>query len=309
MLIVSPAVPAASSSTGGLEPTGGGAEMPANCELVYTSAPRGLRPGSSGFCTVAMTAGMPVSLVDRLESLSSYQPIFPPGSEDAAKNPVVFAHWRVPTAGRTRSVLSRIEFAGLDYTQRPNKRAYHIVVDANQQSAGGPAWTMLQPGVMRHAWNGEPALWQQAKSLPVGDSTPDGCRTWQSITGDAGWAGILAESFLLGPSKVSYLVYEPGHDPLPLLAEAMALLPARVRWYLTFNTYFTELPAGLTCIWRCVVAGTGAEKDAARHATSGLVIDLTKKLESCALPRRGPTGTRWKNVQCPGRSKNRSNAK
>ena len=32
-------------------------------ELVYTSAARGLRAGTSGFCTVAMTKGMPPALV------------------------------------------------------------------------------------------------------------------------------------------------------------------------------------------------------------------------------------------------------
>jgi len=32
-------------------------------ELVYTSAERGLRAGTSGFCTVAMTRGLPPALV------------------------------------------------------------------------------------------------------------------------------------------------------------------------------------------------------------------------------------------------------
>ena len=144
------------------------AEMPANCELVYTSRrARAMRPGSSGFCTVAMTHAMPAALVDRLESLSSYQPIFPPGSESAAKNPIIHAHWRVAAAGRARSVLSRIEFAGLDYTQRPNKLAYHVVVDPAQQPPAGPAWTISQPGVMLKKWSGEPVLLaEQPRRLP-----------------------------------------------------------------------------------------------------------------------------------------------
>ena len=47
-------------------------------ELHYTSVPRGLKPGSRGFCTVGLTPQMPGPLVDRLESLSGYQPVFPP---------------------------------------------------------------------------------------------------------------------------------------------------------------------------------------------------------------------------------------
>jgi hypothetical protein len=249
----------------------------AHCELVYTSAPRGLRPGSSGFCTVAMTGGMPAALVDRLESLSSYQPIFPPGSESAAKNPIIHAHWRVAAAGRARSVLSRIELAGLDYTQRPNKLAYYVVVDPAKQPPAGPAWTMLQPGVMLQNWSGEPQLIQRPKALPMTDIRPARCTAWQAATGDAGWAGVLAEAFLLDPSRVSYLIYEAGFDPLLLLSEAIALLPAPMRWYVTFNTYFTELPAGLVCAWRCVVADTSAAMDARRYATSGVVIDLTTR--------------------------------
>jgi hypothetical protein len=62
------------------------------------------------------------------------------------------------------------------------------------------------------------------------------------------------------------------------LVEAAALLPPRLRWYLTFNTYFTELPAGLSCAWRCVVADSTAAKDAHRYATTGLVIDLTRAM-------------------------------
>jgi hypothetical protein len=34
-------------------------------ELVYTSATKGLRAGTSGFCTVAMTRGLPPALVPR----------------------------------------------------------------------------------------------------------------------------------------------------------------------------------------------------------------------------------------------------
>jgi hypothetical protein len=255
-----------------------GAEMPSNCELFYTSAPRGLRPGSSGFCTVAMTSGMPNSLVDRLEMLSSYQPIFPAGSENASKNPIVHAHWRVPTGGRARSVLSRIEFAGLDYTHRPNKLAYHMVLDPYRQPAGGPAWTMQQPGVMHPNWNGEPVLLAPSKALPLADDPPSRCSAWEAATGDAGWGGVFAEAFLLEPTKVSYLVYDVGFDPLPLLAESLALLPARARWFVSFSTYFTELPAGLTCSWRCVVAGSAAAKEARRGPTVGLVIRVSPRL-------------------------------
>ena len=36
-------------------------------ELCFTSAPRGLRPGSNGYCTVVASRGLPFELVERLE--------------------------------------------------------------------------------------------------------------------------------------------------------------------------------------------------------------------------------------------------
>jgi len=41
-------------------------------ELIYTSVPRGLKPGSRGFSTVAFTEGMPANYVQTCEGLSGY---------------------------------------------------------------------------------------------------------------------------------------------------------------------------------------------------------------------------------------------
>ena len=61
-------------------------------ELIYTSAPRGLKPGSQGFCTVVSTQGISASLVQRLEALSGYRHVFPPQDPNARLNPVLFSH-------------------------------------------------------------------------------------------------------------------------------------------------------------------------------------------------------------------------
>src|SRR5438105_1995262 len=107
-------------------------------ELHYTSVPRGLKPGSRGFGTVAVTADLPGQLADRLESLSGYQAVYSPNDASAALNPVVHAHVRLTLGGRVLHVLSRIGPAGLDYSGRPNKYAHHVVLDANERPEGGP---------------------------------------------------------------------------------------------------------------------------------------------------------------------------
>jgi hypothetical protein len=252
-----------------------GSELLMIQEMVYTSAPKGLKPGSSGFCTVAATQGMSPALIDRLELLSSYQPLAAATSREPSRSPVQFAHWRVSTAGRTRSVLSRVAINGLDYTRRPNKIAYHLVLDPAELPEYGPAWTMAQPGVMVEKWV-DPARSLGPRKLALTASLPGAavsCHRWGIVTGDQGWAGIMGEAFMLDPTRPAHLICLPETDPLPLLDEAIRLLPPRARWQVTFNTYFSELPAGLTCVWRCVTAGTRAASEAAR--AGGLTIDLT----------------------------------
>ena len=70
---------------------------------------------------------------------------------------------------------------------------------------------------------------------------------------------------------------ESGVHMLPLMNEAIALLPDEDRWKLTFSTYFTSLPAGMECAWRACVPDSEALV-AARRSPLNLIIDLTKPL-------------------------------
>ena len=58
-------------------------------ELFYTSAPRGLRRGSNGYCTVAATRNLPPWLGQQLERLSDYRALA--DGADAARSPVALS--------------------------------------------------------------------------------------------------------------------------------------------------------------------------------------------------------------------------
>ncbi|MDZ4821249.1 MAG: hypothetical protein SGJ20_19995, partial [Planctomycetota bacterium] len=116
-------------------------------ELIYTSSPKGLKLGSRGFCTVASTPGMAKNLADRLESLSGYRHLHPPGSPEAHLNPVNSSYLRFVLGGQTFYLLSRIADAGLDYTQRTNKLAHHIALQHSDLPSAGPAWLAAQPNI------------------------------------------------------------------------------------------------------------------------------------------------------------------
>lgn len=252
-------------------------------EIYYTSAPEGTRPGQHGFCTVATTSGIPRPLQDRLESVSGYRHQFSgTGSED--RNPVAWAHWLVQVQGREVSVLSRICDAGLDYTQRTNAFAHHLALEPAERAVAGPAWMLSRPGVMATTWDGQVGSIVRTAPLPDFEVRPNRCEEWHRITGDAGWAGVLAEAAIKHPRRPVCLLFSPGQNVLPLIAEAIALLPPGRRWEVSFNTYFTGLPGNTTCAWRCCLAGTPAAADAARHAAGSLVLDLAHPERLCIAP-------------------------
>lgn len=243
-------------------------------ELIYTSAPRGLRMGSSGFCTVACTRGMAPNYIEQLESLSGYTAVFKHFDPNAERNPTSFSHAVVRLGGKSVNILSRVAFAGVDHTQRSNKIASHLLVDPAERAVGGPAWMLQQEGLMATTWEGEPRYLEMRRDLPQGDPEPETCQAWGNALGDAGWAGVLAQAFLDEPRQPAFLIFEPGMDMLAIVAEALRLVPREQRWDVTFNTYFTTLPLGTSCAWRGCLPNAEALKQA-RRRPGMLVLDFT----------------------------------
>ncbi|MEM7624847.1 MAG: hypothetical protein AAF333_04385 [Planctomycetota bacterium] len=248
-------------------------------ELCYTSSPQGLLPGTHGYCTVAASEQLTQPVMQRLEALSGYRPMYNVGDVHASRNPVAVSHLRLSIDGETRSVLSRIAYVGADYSGRINKFAYHLLLEQNELAAAGPAWLLTQPDLMRHGWPDPPRRIAAPRAVPSGDMAPQVCRRWEDATGDAGWAGNLIEFHLLDPAKPTYILYDPRqHDALALTAEALALLPASRRWQVSFSTYFTDPTGDAGCGWRWVARGTPMAERIAGREVAGHAIDLTQPL-------------------------------
>lgn len=221
--------------------------------VVVTSVPRGL-DGGAGFQTVLRTHGLSPAIAERLTIRASYS--HPYGLGDA-RNPHVIFHRIETLAGKTIHVLGSVRDVGTSYTGRSNHLAELIAVDAAETGSlpGGPAFAARSfPWLSR--WTGDPREVPRSEesTIPANDSLdpeftgrPSRCVAWERATGDAGWAGELAQSFLDGRRALLWA----GHDVdiLELFAEAARLLPASVRWPLTFNTCEIEpFPAH----WRAV---------------------------------------------------------
>ncbi len=248
-------------------------------ELIYTSAPRGLRPGTSGYCTVAHTVGMAPPLIRTLEAISAYRPA---SGETGAQAAASFMHLRVPGPHGTYNILSRIAPAGLDHTWRPNKLAHHIVLEPHERAHAGPLWVLTRPQLFVEHWSGQPRLLQDPPTIPTGDELPGLDETPPGTSIDTRWAQKVAQTlsdaslsgFREGDSVPCSVIVPEAWDALTLAAEVISLLPPDRRWDVTFATRFVDPqpPAGLACSLRFIPAGSEAARAAARGRS--LVIDL-----------------------------------
>lgn len=246
-------------------------------ELVYTSAERGLRPGTRGFCTVAYTRGMPPQLIQLLEALSAYKNVYAPHEENLAQEPVSWSHYRCNLTGRNTSILSRVSAVSADHTSRSNKLAHHVLIHEREHCAGGPVWLSTRDGFFLSRWDDLPHHFDSPKTIPAGDNDDCQAHAWEALTGDAGNAARLAMAFQTDPHAVQLIIFKLGMDMLPLLGESLALLPRRDRWQVTYNSYFTSLPAGATCCWRCCLQNSEILREARRNPRTQ-IIDLTGPL-------------------------------
>ncbi|MBX3356552.1 MAG: hypothetical protein KF724_12720 [Phycisphaeraceae bacterium] len=238
-------------------------------ELIHTSASRGLRQESGGFCTVAMTTGMPTILEERLETLGGYRP-----HGDSLHAEPSFSHLRLEIGGHSQHVLMSVRPALPDASGRANKLAHFLVLSSAELTHAGPAWILRQPGVVVDRFEGPPRWIPEPRTLPKSPSvSPRRSEAWERACGDAGWAGELVNRFLLDASRLSAVIYGPECDPLELIDEALALMPPEDRWRVTFSTHFQSAIAGVHCAWRFCLEGTPAALEASRRA-NGLFLDL-----------------------------------
>jgi hypothetical protein len=221
--------------------------------VVITSVPRGL-DGGAGFQTVLRTHGMQPSVAERLAGRAAYPHPFPFGDP---RNPHVLFHRIERVGDRTTHILGSIRDAGGSFTGRSNHLAELIAIDSAETRGlpGGPGFAALEfPWLGR--WTGEPRAVPLAEEIaipahdpsdPEATRLPARCTAWERATGDAGWAGELAQSFLDGRRALIWA--GDAVNVLELFTEALRLLPASVRWQVTFNTCEIEpFPAR----WRAV---------------------------------------------------------
>ena len=106
-------------------------------ELVNTSVPNGLIPGSRGFATVAMTKGVPDAVRTRIESFCAYPHRTSAHDQSYySENPVNWFHLVLPNGDH---VVGRTAPAEFDYTGRTNRISRTIYFGAREMPMVGGA--------------------------------------------------------------------------------------------------------------------------------------------------------------------------
>jgi hypothetical protein len=248
-------------------------------QLIYTSAPRGLLSGQSGFCTVARSADLREALVQRLEQISSYHYLRVSAIGTDGGNPTISAFRILDIRGAKYQVLTRIQPCGLDFTARTNHLARHLIFQAGELAQ------LPSPAAILRDWIGWSATWQGDPRLlddvPVdefrGIKKPTfPAQAWLQMTGDAGRAAGLLDSDNLGGC---YLICPAGGERrlLDMFAETLQLLdhtgqyPLRP-WRHSFTTFMQAEDNPLDFQWRGCQEGTPAYQKAVQSSAPMLAL-------------------------------------
>jgi hypothetical protein len=215
-------------------------------QLIFTSSPQGLTAGRSGYCTVARHRSLPDRLVQQLESI---------GTPHENTQGETFTFRELEAGGKNWCVLSRFVARGLDYTQRDNRLAHHVIFSLEEAAVlPPPAAIAGRWKGWRDEWSGAP-VWLEGedKPLPLENQTPlIPATTWRECAGTGAKAAWLIGP--TGPAAVSLLNTPDLPRVLRLLAESSALL-GKAAWAATFTTD-AGVSGGEGFLW-CVGSASG----------------------------------------------------
>jgi hypothetical protein len=160
-------------------------------QLIYTSAPRLLEAGRSGFGTVARHEVVSPLLVGAVEGVSQFSRL--PGLDI---HRVIYCHRLIIVGGQRYHVLSRICDSGADYTGRTNHLAHHLIFDQREiASANGlsPADVILS-AKWRSRWDEAPRFLQSDEEIGfqnIQTAVHLPAAEWGKVTGDRRYAALL----------------------------------------------------------------------------------------------------------------------
>lgn len=262
-------------------------------ELINTSIPNGLLPGTHGFSTVAMTKGLPDNLRIRLEALCAYR--HRSNAHNATyerENPNNWFHVILPQGVHAVGCVAPADF---DYTGRTNRLARIWAFDKEEMpSAGGATVLRDNSDGFREPWSGE-ARWLDVGSYiakapqsirPADDASAP---SWRKMFGEERglrlarqFSNLLASNISSGGKPICFKTstdYDAaGTALLNLFADLIDMLPVGTRKSVAFATYPDAFPNGTICHLRGVYDSDRVFETAA--ATTAWIDCTTKTVHN-----------------------------
>lgn len=251
-------------------------------QLIYTSSPRLLQAGRTGFGTVAKHAAIRGPLQSELERFSQFSRI-----EGLRSDRILYYHRVLSVQGETFHVITRLKDAGFDYTGRTNHIAHHIVIPSSELAVNpnglSPVDVILaftHQRLWRDTWDEAPREFSPVEdislaSLPRTLQLP--AEHWRDFSGSAANAAILAP----GEVAESCWLHSPPEDfadrLLPLIGESLLLHPDP--WQISFATEVQPTDRIEEISWRGVPTGSPVSATAAQSVRP--TVNLT---DPAALP-------------------------
>jgi len=248
-------------------------------QIVITSLEKTLT-GGTGYGLAGATAGIPDVIRKKVLSLAAY------GFVRRSPSPVNWVGWKLESAAGPMGVLGRIAEAPNDYSGRDNFLGHFLLVSPSEAAKTHPALILeLFPWIT--TWKG-PARGLEAPRLPLGSVTfPQNPSPWESVTGDAGWAGYGWDC-LDGGGRFCF-VHENLEDRQlrSLIIETLSMASAARAWNLSFSTHADGFPEGL----RCAIQGTHAASSLAMRWDQEKQISLHLPVRAGQPAPRAPEGS------------------
>ncbi|MBT3635645.1 MAG: hypothetical protein HN531_01795 [Opitutae bacterium] len=265
-------------------------------QLIFTSTPQGLEPGRSGYCTVARHKDLRHRLVRELERLSVYD--F--GQQTGSSRSDICIFRKVPLGSEEFYVLTKICDAGLDYTDRTNYLAHHLVLDGFEiATSPSPAEIFLNWDGWLRTWPDGPRYFGEEEAVTLTGCKSTGlvpCQSWLQVTNDPGNAASLVSPELIKPIVVESKEGNPN-TLLTLFAESSALFKISLdAWDFSFTTFLQGNDDAKSFAWIGIQGQPAGERlkqggirnylDLRNWASTEIADPLDPNLQN--LARKGP---------------------
>lgn len=200
-------------------------------QLIYTSAPRLLEAGRTGFGTVARHRAVCGLLATSIERISQFARL--PGHDPRR---VIYSHRILTIGGGQFHAMSCLRDAGSDYTGRTNHIAHHVIAEEREIlpliAAGITPADVLLAMNWRSSWTEGPRFLNASEEIDLAAMTTPPSSLWEQVTGVAHGCRL---PWSPAARRGCYLILPHGVDARFLFRESLHEQNEQA-WRTTFTT-------------------------------------------------------------------------